>query len=349
MMARRRWLPENVTSYPDRHGRTRYRYRKTGQPTYHFRNDPGTPAFLEELAAAKAGIMETPEKFAPFSYDALIASFYRTPKWQDMAASSQKTYRGIIERFRAKNGKVDVRHVKTATIDAKLATMVKTPAAANNLRKALARLHRHAIKQGWRTDNPVSATDAYASGKGHHTWTEAELAAFDARWPYGTKERLAKELLLNSALRRSDMLMVGKGHRKEGKLHLYHTKNDSGTVVPVGPDLTAALDAWDGGHMTYMVTKFGKPYTSTGFYNWFKRACVKAGLPHCCPHGLRKAVSRRLAESGATSLQGRAVTGHKTDREFAYYAEQANREEMADEAMANLNRKFAKPRAQTND
>lgn len=348
-MPRRRWLPENVTAYQDRHGRARYRYRKTGQPPYHFRNDPGTPAFMEELAAAKAGIMEPIERFSPYSYDALIASFYRTPKWQDMAASSQKTYRGIIERFRAKNGKVDVRHVKTGTIDAKLSNMGKTPAAANNLRKALARLHRHAIKLGWRTDNPVTATDAYASGKGHHTWSEAELALFDARWPYGSKERLAKELLLNSALRRSDAPAIGKGHRKGDKLHLHHSKNDSATVVSIGPDLEAALDAWESGHMTYLVTQFGKPYTSTGFYNWFKRACVKANLPHCSPHGLRKAVSRRLAESGATSLQGRAVTGHKTDREFAYYAEQANREAMADEAMANLNRKFAKRKAQANE
>jgi hypothetical protein len=65
-------------------------------------------------------------------------------------------------------------------------------AAANNLRKVLARLHRHAIKLGWRQDNPVDATDAFRTGKGFHAWTESEIDAFDAKWPFGTRERLAK-------------------------------------------------------------------------------------------------------------------------------------------------------------
>lgn len=40
--------------------------------------------------------------------------------------------------------------------------------------------------------------------------------------------------------------------------------------------------------------------------------------------------------SGATSLQGRSFTGHKTDREFAHYAEKADREAMAAAAMAKV-------------
>ena len=96
-----------------------------------------------------------------------------------------------------------------------------------------------------------------------------------------------------------------------------------------------------GRHMTYLVTVHGKPYTSTGFSDWFKRASVKAGIPHCSPHGLRKAVSRQLAEAGVTSLQGRAVTGHKTDREFQRYAAQADREHMAEQAVANLSSHLA--------
>jgi hypothetical protein len=73
----------------------------------------------------------------------------------------------------------------------------------------LARLHRHAIKLGWRQDNPVDATDAFRTGKGFHAWTESEIDAFDAKWPFGTRERLAKELLLATAQRRSDALKVG--------------------------------------------------------------------------------------------------------------------------------------------
>jgi integrase len=338
----RKWLPDNVTAYKDRHGKTRYRWRKRGMPTYHFKAAPGTESFRAELAAA-IGSEAIRSRAAPYSYDALIESFYRSSRWQKMKASSQATYRGIIERFRAKNGDKDVRSITAAAIDKKLGDMVKaTPAAAANLRKALNRLHNHAVKMDWRRDNPVSATDPIPQqGEGWHCWTDAEITAFDTRWPNGTKERLAKELLQFTALRKSDVLAIGPGHRKSDKLHLRHTKNDSDTIIPMVPSLIAAIDACPSGHMTYLVTQYGKPYTPTGFYNWFKRACEKAGLGHCSPHGLRKAVSRQMAEAGVTTLQGRAVTGHKTDKEFLHYAAAADREHLAEQAVANLSQHLA--------
>lgn len=340
-MPRKKWLPDNVTEWTDRHGKKRYRFRKTGLPVYHFKHAPGSPAFLAELHAARSAEKPETSPLVPFTYDALIESFYRTPKWLDSRDSTQKTYRGIIEKFRAKNGGKDVRRVTTANVENRIGKMKDTPAAANNLRKILKRLHRHAIKLGWRADNPVDATDSFKTDGGFHCWTEDELDAFDKRWPYGTKERLAKELLLATALRKGDVLTVGPGNRKGNKLTLHHSKNDSGTTVTIGPALLKALEGIDG-EGPYIQTIHGEPYTSTGFYNWFKRACVKAGIGHCSPHGLRKAMSRRLAESGATIMEGRAVTGHKTDKEFLRYAESANKVVLADRALANLHDRFAK-------
>lgn len=332
----RKWLPENVTSWKDRHGKTRYRFRKSGLPVHHFKAAPGTAEFMEELHAARNAVAAPVDRAVPFSYDALIVSFYRTARWNDMKPSSQRTYRGIIERFRAKNGDKDARHVTTAAIDAKLASMAATPAAANNLRKALARLHRHAIKLGWRTDNPVHATDPFKAGPGWHCWTDGEIAQYEARWPLGTRERAAMALLLYTALRKADMIAVGRQHRQGDELHLHHAKNASDTIIPIMPGLSAALDALPGTNMTYLVTEFGRPFTANGFGNWFRSRCDMAGLPHCSAHGLRKAMSRQLAEAGATSLEGRAVTGHKTDKEFAHYAESANRRALAKVAMGKV-------------
>ena len=39
---------------------------------------------------------------------------------------------------------------------------------------------------------------------GKHTWTEDEIARFEARWPVGSKPRLAVALLLYTAQRRSE-------------------------------------------------------------------------------------------------------------------------------------------------
>lgn len=346
----RKWLPENVTEWRDRHGKKRYRFRKKGLPDYHFKTTPGSPEFLVELHAAQNAQKPTVERFAPFSYDALADSYYRTPRWLETRDSTKATYRRIIDEFRTLNGTKDARRTTTASIERKLSKMVATPAKANNLRKVLSQMHRHAIKLGWRADNPVSATDAFRGKvKGFHCWTDEELAAFDAKWPIGTRERLAKELLLGTALRKSDVLTVGKADRHGDRLILSHTKNDSDTNVRMSAAMIAAIDACPSKGPTYIETQFGKPFTSTGFYNWFKRGCVKAGIPHCSPHGLRKAISRLIAESGKTVMEGRAVTGHKTDKEFLRYAEQANKAKMADSAMANLPNWFANKAPETEE
>jgi hypothetical protein len=178
--------------------------------------------------------------------------------------------------------------------------MRDTPAAANNLRKVLARLHRHAIKLGWRQDNPVDATDNFRTGKGFHPWSEAEIDAFDARgpsapanvWPRNCCWQPRSAGPMRSRLARP----IGRG-----------TTSSSITARTTAArwcrwGLTCSSPAHlPGGTTAYLETQFGKPFTSTGFYNWFKRACVKAGIPHCSPHGLRKATSRRLAEAGAPS------------------------------------------------
>jgi hypothetical protein len=64
------------------------------------------------------------------------------------------------------------------------------PAVANLTKKALRKLLAHAVRYGWRTDNPVTEIDSYKLGT-HHTWTGGQLKAFEARWPLGSRQRLA--------------------------------------------------------------------------------------------------------------------------------------------------------------
>lgn len=44
----------NVTGYQDRHGKWRWRYRKSGQPAHTFRADYASPAFAEEYQTVAA-------------------------------------------------------------------------------------------------------------------------------------------------------------------------------------------------------------------------------------------------------------------------------------------------------
>lgn len=345
---KRRWLPDNVTEYTDRHGKKRYRFRKAGLPTYHFRSPPGTEAFRQEYRSCLEATAPAPaERIATGTVSELVARFYASPAWRGrMKPSSQRTYRGIIERFRAEHGDKPVALVETHHLDKILGKMAATPAAANNLRKVMKRLFAYAVKCGMRPnrDNPALLTDSFRTNpEGWHTWTEEEIAQYQARHPLGTKARLALEIFLWTSQRRSDASTFGRQHLKNGRVGYTQEKTGKTVWIPAAPQLLEAIAAMSViGTETFLVTDFGKPFTPAGLGNKVREWCDQAGLPQCSAHGLRKAVSRRLAESKATNLQGRAVTGHKTDRIFAHYAEQADQEALASDAMANLQNRFAK-------
>lgn len=347
----KRWLPDGVTDYRDRHGKARYRFRKTGYKTHHFKAEPGTEGFRAEYAAALTGTLDPLpigiDRIIPDSIDDMCVRYYRSTAWKKMAANSQATYRGIIERFRNRKkksgqryGDLPVAAMTTAHIDSILGDMAHTPAAANNLRKVLKRLFRIAVKSGLRTDNPVTETDTFKKGKGFHTWTEEEIAKYRERWPLGTKARLALELALNTAGRRCEVATLRRDQLVDGIFFVQHAKDNDATEVGCWTETKAAIDAMPvAGLGHFLVTDYGKPFSVVGFGNKFKEWCRAANLPHCTIHGVRKAISRRLAESDATDAQGRSITGQKKNETFAYYASKANRRQTARDAVEKLERR----------
>jgi integrase len=60
-----------------------------------------------------------------------------------------------------------------------------------------------------------------------------------------------------------------------------------------------ARDATPSNNWTFLVTELGKPFTASGFDNWFRDRCREAGLDGLSAHGLRKAAATRFAENGA--------------------------------------------------
>ena len=93
------------------------------------------------------------------------------------------------------------------------------------------------------------------------------------------------------------------------------------------------IDASRGEGATYLATSYGSPYTAEGFGNWFRKRCKAAGLPHCSPHGLRKAGSTRAAENGATVHQLMAMFGWTTIQQAEVYTRKATRKGLATAGM----------------
>ena len=119
---------------------------------------------------------------------------------------------------------------------------------------------------------------------------DAEIDAFRARWPIGTKQRLAFEIMLNTGIRRSDAHRLTWRDVAGGKVRITSQKTRVPIDIKIHEDLQPALDAALREHVTIINTEFGRPFTVDGFSGLMRDAIRAAGLPlGCQPHGLRRA------------------------------------------------------------
>lgn len=343
-------LPPHVYAVKDRHGKVRHRFIRRGWRSRYLPGAAGSADFhraysdvLEAGPRPPVGAV-SPRPVVPRSIDDLIARMKRTPRWKRKKDRTRHVQARLLERFvnrtDAKGRRYGDRPVDRVTVgwlDNILGEMAHTPAAANTLRKRLAELLDHAIRIGWRDDNPARLTESYGEGDGYHTWTDAEMAQYRAHHQLGTMARLTLELAFNTAARKCNVAALTREDIRDGRIHVAHVKGNHDTSVPMLATTKAALDALPAAPLRHLVvTTFGKPFTVNGLGNKMRQWCDDAGLPHCSMHGIRKATSRQLAERGSTDAEGQAVTGHKKAETFARYRARANRTALADRAVSNL-------------
>lgn len=338
----------------DRHGNLRIYVRVPGRPKVRIRDNKGSPEFWAAYRAAITGEppdAESPtgkrkaEKAKPGTLRGLCEMYFRAPEFRELAATTRRARRGLLESVcqsltsTAKvRGDLPWRAMRPRHIRQVRDEHADRPEAANGRIKALRQLFGWAAEADLTDDNPARPVP-YLRGKpgGFHTWTAAEVEAFEARHPVGTKARLALALLLYTGVRRSDVVQLGRQMERAGRLHFTETKGrdraPKNRVIPMLPQLRAVIGATPSGHMTYLVTEFGRSYSPGGFGNWFRRRCNEAGLKHCTAHGLRKAGARLAAENGATAHQLMAIFGWDTLKQAEVYTREADRRRLADQAM----------------
>ncbi|MFZ5693911.1 MAG: tyrosine-type recombinase/integrase [Pseudomonadota bacterium] len=301
------------------------------------------------MSAYQAALNIAPEpteigahRTTPGTVNAAIVAFYKSHAFLKNKPITQSTDRNILESFRVKHGdkriaKMERRHVLDI-----IAEKAETPAAQRNLLRVLRVLLGFAVECGMRSDNPALGIKLGGHAtEGYHSWTEAELRQFEDRHPIGTKARLALALLLFTAQRRADIVQLGPGHVRDGRLQFRQSKTGAEVDIPIAPPLAEIIAATPMvGVRTYLVTEYGRPFTAAGFGGWFKDQCYAANLPHCSAHGLRKAFLRRMAEAGCSEDFIASISGHKDMREIRTYVQAANKARMATEGMAKTLLKF---------
>lgn len=330
----------NIHRFKNRHGKWQTYYRVAGREKVRLRAEFLSPEFWIEYEAAKASARPGigAGRARPGTFNAVRPAYYCSTAFLGLAPGGQRTRRNILERWFEKYGDGPVKDLQRKHVAAMIDAKATTPGAARDLLRALRSLLRFCVLAGLREDDPtVGVKLPRHRTEGFYSWTEDDIAKYRAHHAIGSRPRLAFELMLNTGLRRSDAVRVGPQHIRDGALHVRPQKTGGPVlVIPVAPELAAAIAASPSGNLTFLVTRTGTPFTAAGFGNHFRDWCNEAGLPHCSAHGLRKAICRRLAEAGCSSLQIAAITGHKTSRLVDHYTAARDQALLARAAMASI-------------
>ena len=346
-------LPKYVVEYEVPKGSDKWfvYFRRKGQKDIRMRGTPRTPDWDALYARLLAG--EVPDELgdskpsvAENTFSWICREYMTSSAFAQLDARTQRVRRQILQTCIdepikpgsiATFGGVPLPQFTPKAVSVLRDRKKGLPEAANGRVKAIRSVFKWASSPevGIMHTNPAKDIQKRASNNpdGVHSWSIEDVEKFEAHHAVGTKARLALALLLYTAQRRSDAVLLGRGHERDGWLHLTQQKNRRNKPVtldiPIRPELRTIIDASPVGEVTYLVNDLGRPFTANGFGNKMREWCDQAGLPECTAHGLRKAAATRLAEAGASAHEIMAITGHKTMKEVERYTRAADQKRLA--------------------
>jgi integrase len=324
-----------------RHGKVVWHVRIGHGPRIRIRAAFGTPEFDVEYQAALVGNPRPAKSGAGAGTLAWLVERYReTTAWTDLSLATRRNRENHFKQVIKTAGHQPIRAVTQAIITAGRDRRAATPAQARNFLDAMRSLFKWAKDAKHVAVDPTNGVrnPKRKKGPGFPIWTEDDATAYDNRWPIGTKERVWRDVLFFTGLRRGDAVRLGRQHVRDGIATLRTEKSQGGITVslPMLPILQRTLDAGPTGDLAFICGKSGKPLTKESFGNAFKDACKAAGLHNRSAHGCRKIAATRAAEAGATVAQLNAIFAWKGMAMASLYTEAADRKRLALEAMAKV-------------
>jgi len=329
----------------DRHGNVRFYLRRPGHQKIRLRASPKSPEFDVEYRLAIAETVDDPKPHATSpTYRWLCHQYFQSVEFKRLNHSTRRTRQLIIEHTwdepSAPSSNVLFGDCPLNRLTAKLVRVLRDrkaqfPHAANGRVKVLRRMFKWAVENDHIEGNPAQGV-AYLQTEagGYRTWTSDQIAQFEARWPVGTKQRLAFAFLRYLGIRRSDVVHLGRQHARDGWLRFTAKKGEKRAPVtlelPIPLALKSIIEQTDVcGISTFLITDHGRPFSAAGFGIRFREWCDAAELPGLSAHGLRKFAAASLAEAGASAHQLMAWFGWRSLKEAERYTRAANQKKLA--------------------
>lgn len=348
-----------VSSMETRHGKIRWRYRKSGQKDVMLPGDPGSEAFdvayQRVIVGQPATVIQHPNAGHPRSLKAAYRLLKETQEFKALDERSRTRYRQTIERILTLTlkgvviGDGPVADLKRSHVKKILAEFAHTPHMERIVLICLRKLIMVAIDAEWIETDPTYKMARNPHTDGHRAWPAEIMEQYEKCWKIGTRQRTAFALALWLGNRVSDVtrlkwshlttkhiMIDGKVRAIEGFEFVQFKGRKRGRTIflPMTPMLARELAPLPRDTEAVLVSSKRKPYTDASLTNRMAQWTDKADIPPgYTMHGLRKALGVKLAEADASTRQLMEMLGHSNIAYAELYSREASQIRLAMQAM----------------
>lgn len=318
-----------------------YRETKRGKPAWYFRVGKGprtrirgaysSAEFKAAYDAAAAGNGKPERTRGPVegSVSWALALYRKSQAWAALSLATRRQRDNIFKHVESAYGATAVKAISRADIVASRDKRADRPAAARHFVDAMRGMFEWLVDaEMLRVDPTAGVKVAKVETEGFAPWTADDVAAFRNRWPLGTRERVAFEVLRQTGLRRGDAVCVGCPHLKDGVIRIQTEKTGTWVAIAASDTLLAAIAAGPCGELTFIAGERGLPMTKESFGNWFREIANLAGIAKSA-HGLRKARATERALDGYSDAELDAEFGWTGRKMASLYTKAASRERLS--------------------
>ena len=260
----------------------------------------GTKAFVAEYEAALAGQPAPVAKGVTVgTMSWLIGRYMVSAHWTEALSTATRAQRsGILKETVRIAGTEPIEAISARAIREGLDRRAARPHGANNWLKTMRGLFAFAVEREYLQADPTRGVKLLGGPNdrnGFHTWTEDEVARFEVRWPLGTRERLALDLLLYTGLRRGDAARVGRPHVRNGRIRDRDGEDRPGRDDP-DPSAPCRSIAAESGRRADLHRRRARPADDEGELRELVSGCLREGRragPSPRPAQSRRATSSR--------------------------------------------------------
>ncbi|GAA6190864.1 tyrosine-type recombinase/integrase [Phaeobacter sp. NW0010-22] len=311
-----------------RKGHTYYYFRRGGK-YIRLPDDPDSQEFDRaywEIRSGKAQASKT-------NFDALITSYYQTPRFKRLKDSTRAEYRRTLELIRDKNGKRDFTKLRRRDVIAARDAYADTWRKANAMVEQISILATHAIDLEWITSNPASGVEKLTGGE-YQPWPENLLKAYERACEPHKEALTAYNLCIGTGQRIGDVVGMKWGNFDGDFMEVVQEKTGSHIWVACPAKLKDYLATLPRSGKHILAKNLTQPLSKRRVQKLVMDVRKQIGATEFVIHGWRYNAAVELAEAGCSDTEIQAVTGHKTLAMVQKYRAQANQKRLSKSAQA---------------